>query len=47
MHGVPYVEAIGCVLWLVMIMWLDCAFVIGILFQFIPNPRNIHWEALK
>ena len=47
MCGVLYTEAIGCVLWPVMIMHLDCAFTVGILSQFIQNPRAVHWEALK
>jgi hypothetical protein len=47
MRDVPYAEAIGCVLWLVMITWPDCAFMIGILSQFIQNLGNAHWEALK
>jgi hypothetical protein len=25
----------------------DCAFAVGILSQFIQNPGNVHWEALK
>ena len=47
MRGVPYAEAIGCVLWPVMITRPDCAFAVGILSQFIQNPGNAHWEALK
>jgi hypothetical protein len=47
MRGVPYAEAIGCVLWPVMITRPDCAFATGILSQFIQNPGNTHWEALK
>jgi hypothetical protein len=47
MWGVPYAEAIGCVLWPVMIMRPDCAFTIRILSQFIQNPGSIHWEVLK
>jgi hypothetical protein len=47
MRGMSYAEAIGCVLWPVMITRPDCAFAIGILSQFIQNPGNIHWEALK
>jgi hypothetical protein len=47
MCGVPYAEAIGCVLWPVMITQPDCTFAIGILSQFIQNPGNVHWEALK
>lgn len=47
MCGVPYVEGIGCVLWPVMITRPDCAFAVGILSQFIQNPGNVHWKALK
>ena len=47
MRGVPYAEAVGCVLWPVMIMRPDCAFAVGILSQFVQNPGNAHWEALK
>ena len=47
MRSVPYAEAIGCVLWPVMITRPDCAFAVGILSQFIQNPGNVHWEALK
>ena len=47
MWGVPYVEAIGCVLWLVMITRPDCTFAVGILSQFIQNLGIAHWEALK
>jgi hypothetical protein len=35
------------VLWLVVILRPDTAFVIGILLQFIQNPGLAHWEALK
>jgi hypothetical protein len=47
MHGIPYVEAIGCALWPVVISRPDAAFAIGILSQFIQNPGLVHWEALK
>jgi hypothetical protein len=30
-----------------MITHPDCAFAVGILSQFIQNPGNTHWEALK
>src|SRR5882762_8132284 len=47
MQGIPYVEAIGCVLWLVIILRPDAAFAVGILSQFIQNLGVVHWEALK
>ena len=47
MRGVPYVEAIGSVLWPGIISRPDVAYVVGVLAQFIQNPGNVHWEALK
>ena len=37
MHGVPYTEAIGSMLWPVMISRLDCAFAVLTLVQFVQN----------
>ena len=45
--GVPYSEAIGSVLWPAVVSRLDIAFAVGILSQFIQNPGQAHWEALK
>ena len=47
MKGVPYSEAIGSVLWPVVVSRPDAAYAIGILAQFIQNPGLAHWEALK
>ena len=47
MFKVPYSEAIGSVLWPVVISQPDTAYAIGILSQFIQNPGPVHWEALK
>ena len=44
---VPYAEAIGSVLWPAMISRPDITFAVGILAQFIQNPAEVHWEALK
>ena len=38
MRGVPYTEAIGSVLWPVMILRLDCVFAVLTLVQFVQNP---------
>ena len=47
MHGIPYVEAIGSVLWPVIVSRPDAAFAVSTLSQFIQNPGPAHWEALK
>ena len=47
MCGIPYAEAIGSVLWPVVISRPDAAFAVSILSQFIQNPGPAHWEALK
>ena len=47
MQGVPYIEAIGSVLWLGVVSRPEIAFAVGILSQFIQNPGSVHWEALK
>jgi hypothetical protein len=47
MHGIPYSEAIGSVLWPVVVSRPDAAYAVGILSQFIQNPGQAHWEALK
>ena len=47
MRDVPYAQAIGSVLWPVMISRPDAAFAVGILSQFIQNPGQAHWEGVK
>ena len=47
MHGVPYAEAIGSILWPTMILRPDVAYAVGVLAQFIQNPGQNHWEILK
>jgi hypothetical protein len=47
MRNIPYAEAIGSVLWPVMISRPDAAFSVSVLSQFIQNPGRIHWEALQ
>jgi hypothetical protein len=47
MRGVPYSEAIGSVLWPVVVSRPDAAFAVGILSQFIQNPGIAHWEGVK
>jgi len=47
MQNVPYSEAIGSVLWPVVVSRLDVAYAVGTLSQFIQNLGPAHWEALK
>ena len=47
MKGVPYIEAIGLVLWPMVISRPDTAFAVGVMLQFIQNPGPIHWEGVK
>ena len=47
MQNVPYSEAIGSVLWLVVVSRPDAAYAVGTLSQFIQNLGPAHWEALK
>jgi hypothetical protein len=43
----PYREACGSVLWAAMITCPDMLLAVGVLSQFIVNPAEVHWNALK
>ena len=47
MKGILYSEAIGSVLWPMVVLRLDTAYAVGILSQFIQNPGPAHWEGVK
>ena len=47
MRHVPYAEAIGSMLCAAIISRPDIAFAVGTLAQFIQNPGEVHWDALK
>ena len=47
MNGIPYSEAIGLVLWPMVVSWLDTAYAVGILLQFMQNLKIAHWEGVK
>jgi len=47
MQNMPYSEAIGSVLWPVVVSRPDVAYAVGTLSQFIQKPGPAHWEALK
>ena len=47
MQGVPYYKALGSILWPAVVSCPDVAYAVGILSQFIQNPRTVHWEGVK
>ena len=47
MHGVPYIQAIGSVLWPVVVSWPDAAYAVGVMSQFMQNLGPAHWKGLK
>ena len=47
MRGVLYIQAIGSVLWPVVVSWPDAAYAVGIMSQFMQNLGPAHWEGLK
>ena len=47
MQGVPYSKAIGFILWPAIVSHPDIAYAVGLLSQFIQNPRTVHWEGVK
>ena len=47
MHGVPYIQAIGSVLWPIVVSWPDAAYTVGVMSQFMQNLGPAHWEGLK
>jgi hypothetical protein len=47
MKGVPYREAVGSLNWASVGTRPDISFVVGTLSQFLENPGEVHWEAVK
>jgi hypothetical protein len=47
MKNVPYCQAIGSLMWAAVAMRPDIAFAVSLLSQFMENPREVHWEAIK
>ena len=47
MQGVPYSKGIGSILWPGVVLRPDITYTVRILSQFIKNPGQSHWEALK
>ena len=47
MCGVPNIQAIGSVLWPIVISRPDAAYTVGVMLQFMQNLGPAHWEGLK
>jgi hypothetical protein len=47
MKNVPYHQAVGSLMWAAVMTRPDIAFTVSLLSQFMENPREVHWEAIK
>ena len=47
MSKIPYREAIGLLMWAEVATQPDIAFAVPLLSQFLENPGEIHWKAVK
>ena len=47
MSKIPYREAIGLLMWAAVATQPDIAFAVSLLSQFLKNPGEIHWKAVK
>ena len=47
MSNIPYLSAVGCIMWLAMATRPDLAYAASLLGRFSANPGRSHWEAVK
>ncbi|XP_059076705.1 secreted RxLR effector protein 161-like [Cryptomeria japonica] len=47
MTKVPYVSAVGSLMYAMVCMRLDIAQAVGVLSQFMANPGQVHWDVVK
>jgi hypothetical protein len=47
MVGVPYINAVGALLYLAIATCPDISYTVGVLSQFSKNPGPCHWTAVK
>ena len=47
MEGIPYISAVGSLMYLVTMTHPDIAFAVGVLARFNSNPEQAHWKAVK
>ena len=47
MSNIPYKEAIKSLMWAAVATRPDISFAVSLLSQFLKNPGEIHWKAVK
>jgi hypothetical protein len=47
MHTVPYLQAVGALMYLATATRPDIAYAVGVLARFSKNPGMAHWKAVK
>jgi len=47
MHSVPYLQAVGSLMYLAIATRPDIAYAVGVLARFSKNPGPLHWKAVK
>ena len=47
MRDVPYQEAVGSLMYVVVGTWSDITYTISYLERLMANPGHAHWEAVK
>jgi hypothetical protein len=47
MQSVPYVQAVGALMYLAIATWPDIAYAVGVLARFNKDPGLMHWKAVK
>jgi hypothetical protein len=47
MRTVPYVSAVGVLMYLAIVTWPDIAYAVGVLCHFMARPGPEHWKAVK
>jgi hypothetical protein len=47
MHSIPYLQAVGALMYLAMATRPDISYAVGVLARFNKNPGLQHWKAVK
>jgi hypothetical protein len=46
-RNIPYKKSLGCLMYLMVYIRPNLSYSIGILSQFLINPRHVHWSTMK